>query len=38
MGKYRVEVWHPQFGVKSVPVELVRDGEVLAINLDLKDK
>ncbi|HEX9145319.1 MAG TPA: plastocyanin/azurin family copper-binding protein [Candidatus Binatia bacterium] len=38
MGKYRIEVWHPQFGVKNVPVELVRDGEVLAINLDLKDK
>lgn len=38
LGKYRVEVWHPQYGVKSVPVELVRGGEVLAVNVELKEK
>jgi plastocyanin len=38
LGKYRVEVWHPQFGVKNIPVEIVRDGEVLAVNVELKDK
>ena len=38
VGKYRIEVWHPQFGVKNIPVEIVRDGEVLAVNVELKDK
>lgn len=38
LGKYRIEVWHPQFGTRTVPVELVRQGEVLAINVDLKGK
>lgn len=38
LGKYRVEVWHPQLGTKSVPVELVRAGEVMAIDIDLKGK
>ena len=38
LGKYRVEVWHPQYGVKSIPVELVRGGEVLAVNIELKEK
>jgi len=38
LGKYRVEVWHPQYGVKSAPVELVSGGEVLAVNFELKDK
>jgi plastocyanin len=37
LGKYRVEVWHPQYGVKTIPVELVRAGEVLAINVELKN-
>ena len=36
LGKYRVEVWHPELGTKVIPVELVREGEVLAIDLDLK--
>lgn len=36
LGKYRLEVWHPELEVRTVPVELVRDGEVLAIDLDLK--
>ena len=38
LGKYRLEVWHPEFGARTVPVELVRDGEVLAIDMDLKKK
>ena len=36
LGKYRIEVWHPEFGSKAVPFNLVRDGEVLAIDVDLK--
>lgn len=38
LGKYRLEVWHPESGTKTVSFELVRDGEVLAINVDLKAK
>lgn len=36
LGKYRLEVWHPEFGKRAVSFKLVRDGEVLAINVDLK--
>ncbi|MGI0014650.1 MAG: plastocyanin/azurin family copper-binding protein [Nitrososphaera sp.] len=36
LGKYRLEIWHPEFGTKSVPFELVREGEVLAVDFDLK--
>lgn len=36
LGKYRVEVWHPELGTSATSVELVREGEVLAINVDLK--
>jgi plastocyanin len=38
LGKYRLEVWHPDLGTRVVPVELVREGEVLAVNVDLKGK
>jgi plastocyanin len=38
LGKYRVQVWHPQLGTTEAPVELVRDGEVLDINFELKKK
>ena len=38
LGKYRLEIWHPDFGKREVPFELVRDGEVLAVDLDLKKK
>jgi plastocyanin len=38
LGKYRVQVWHPQLGITEAPVELVRDGEVLEVNFDLKKK
>ena len=36
LGKYRLEVWHPEFGAQVLPFELVRGDEVLAIDLDLK--
>jgi plastocyanin len=36
LGKYSLEVWHPEFGTRTVPFELVREGEVLDINFDLK--
>ena len=36
LGKYRIEVWHPELGPSATSVELVRGGEVLAINVDLK--
>lgn len=38
LGKFRIEVWHPQLGTKIVPAELVRQGEVLAVDVDLKGK
>jgi len=38
LGKYRLEVWHPEFGTKVLPFELVRDGEVLALDVELKKK
>ena len=38
LGKYRLEVWHPEFGTKVLPFELVRDGEVLALDMELKKK
>jgi plastocyanin len=38
LGKYRVQVWHPQLGTTEAGVELVRAGEVLDINFDLKKK
>lgn len=36
LGKYRLEIWHPEFGAQVLPFELVREGEVLAIDVDLK--
>ena len=38
LGKYRVQVWHPQFGTTEAPVEIVREGEILDLSLDLKKK
>jgi len=38
LGKYRLEIWHPELGTKVVPIELVRDGEVVAVDADLKKK
>jgi len=38
LGKYRLEVWHPEFGTREAPFELVREGEVLALDMELKKK
>ncbi|PYJ69541.1 MAG: hypothetical protein DME76_08630 [Verrucomicrobia bacterium] len=38
VGKYRIQVWHPQLGTTEAPVDLVRDGEVVDLNVDLKKK
>jgi len=38
LGKYRLELWHPEFGSMVEPFNMVREGEVLAINADLKKK
>ena len=36
LGQYRLEVWHPTFGTRTVSFKLVRGGEVLALDVDLK--
>lgn len=36
LGKYRLEIWHPDFGAKALPFGLVRDGEVLALDAEMK--
>jgi len=38
LGKYRVEVWHPELGTSVTPVEVAHEGEVLGIDIDLKKK
>ena len=38
LGKYRVQVWHPQLGTTDTGVAIVRDGEVVDVNFDLKKK
>lgn len=38
VGKYRLQVWHPQLGTSETGVEVVREGEVVNINFDLKKK
>lgn len=35
-GKYRLEIWHPDFGAKLLSFGLVRDGEVLALDAEMK--
>ncbi len=35
LGRYRVEVWHPELGKKAESFILVRGGEVLVIDVDL---
>lgn len=37
LGKVRVQIWHPDLDVRNETVELVRDGEVFALNIDLKN-
>jgi plastocyanin len=36
LGKVRVQIWRPDLDVRNETVELVRDGEVFALNIDLK--
>ena len=36
LGKYQIHVWHPQLGTRESGVELVRKGQVLEFNFDLK--
>jgi len=38
LGKYRLEIWHPEFGARVEPFNLVRDREILTIDVDLKGK
>jgi plastocyanin len=38
LGKYRLEIWHPEFGSRVEPFAVVRDREVLNIDVDLKRK
>ena len=38
LGKVRVEIWYPNLEVTSETVEIVRDGEVFALNVDLKNR
>ena len=38
LGKVRVEIWHPSFGVRSESIQIVRPGEVYALNVDLKKR
>ena len=38
LGKYRLQLWHSEFGTKAHPFELVREGEISSIDVDLKGK
>ena len=38
LGKLRVQVWYPSLEVHGDVVELVRNGEVFALNVDLKKR
>jgi len=38
LGKVRVEIWYPNLEVRSESVEIVRAGEVYALNVDLKKR
>jgi plastocyanin len=38
LGKVRVQVWHPNIEIREDAVELVRDGEVFALNFDLRTR
>ena len=35
LGKHQLEVWHPEYGTKTVSISLAYAGEVLVIDLDL---
>ncbi len=36
VGRYRLEFWHPELGTRVEPFNMVRGGEVLAVDVDLK--
>jgi plastocyanin len=36
LGRVRVQTWYPNLEIRSEPVEIVRDGEVFALNVELK--
>ena len=38
LGKVRVEIWYPNLEVRSDNIEIVRDGEVFALSVDLKKR
>lgn len=38
LGTYSVKVWHPQLGSTETSVELLREGQVMDVNFDLKKK
>jgi plastocyanin len=38
LGRVRVQTWYPNFEVRSETVEIVRDGEVFALNVELKKR
>ena len=38
LGKVRVDIWNPNLEIRSEIVEIVRDGEVFALNVDLKKR
>lgn len=38
LGKVRVQTWYANLEVRSETVEIVRDGEVFALNVDLKKR
>jgi hypothetical protein len=38
LGKVRVDIWNPNLEIRSEIVEIVRAGEVYALNVDLKKR
>ncbi len=38
LGGYRLKVWHPELGTRVVSFKLAQDGEVLEVDLDLKQQ
>jgi hypothetical protein len=38
LGKVLVRTWHPNSDVRSETVEIVREGEVFALNVELKKR
>lgn len=38
LGEHRLEIWHPDFGARTESINLLREGEVLTVNVDLKKR